>query len=193
MSTLPKGSITPEQYLEIERKAEHKSEYFAGEMFAMSGVRAGHDRIAWNIIGNLFPQIEARGCEGHTSDMRVRVSATGLYTYPDLSVVCGKSQFLDDQVDTLLNPTLIVEVLSRSTEAYDRGGKFRHYRSIPSLVQYLLVSSEQISVDLYTRQADGQWLLTATTSPEETVDLSSVGCKLTVAQIYRNVDLTPGS
>jgi Uma2 family endonuclease len=189
MSTLPKGSLTPEQYLEIERKAEYKSEYYAGEMFAMAGASFVHNKLVWNLIAGLGPQIRARGCTGCPSDMRVHVSATGLYTYPDVVVVCGEPQLVDKQLDTLSNPTLIVEVLSRTTEAYDRGLKFQHYRSIPSLAQYLLVSSERISVELYTRQPSGQWLLTAAAQPEDEVDLASVGCRLTVGEIYEGVVL----
>lgn len=190
MSTQPKGFLTPEQYLEIERKAEYKSEYYAGEMFAMSGARFGHNRLAWNIIVGIGPQIRSRGCAGCPSDMRVFVNATGLYTYPDVVVVCGEPKLQDAHGDTLLNPTLIVEVLSPSTEAYDRGLKFENYRSIPSLAQYLLVASERISVDLFTRQPSDEWLLTTAHQPEDTVDLASVGCKLTLADIYQNIVLT---
>ena len=118
--------------------------------------------------------------------MRVCVSKTGLYTYPDQVVFCGEPQVLDRQLDTPINPTLIIEVLSPTTEAYDRGRKFEHYRSIPPLAQYRLVSSEQVSVELYTRQAGTQWLLTAASQPDDTIELASIG-RLTVAQIYDGV------
>src|SRR6266404_1708800 len=154
MSSVPKTFLTPEQYLEIERKAEFKSEYFQGEMFAMAGAREAHNLIALNLAAALHPQLRARPCRAYISDMRVRVSATGLYTYPDILVVCGEPQFLDERRDTLLNPNLIVEVLSPSTEAYDRGRKFEHYRSVESLSEYLLVSSERIIAELFTRQPD---------------------------------------
>ncbi len=130
MSTQPKSFLTPEQYLEIDRQAERKSEYWQGEMFAMSGAAEPHNLILPNIIVQIHPQLRTRDCRTYSNDMRVRVSTTGLYTYPDMVVVCGAPQFLDARRDTLLNPTLIVEVLSPSTEAYDRGRKFEHYQSI---------------------------------------------------------------
>src|ERR1019366_2678061 len=159
MATQPKTFLTPEQYLEIERQAEFKSEYYDGEMFAMGGARRGHNLIVWNLAGELGQQLRKRPCEAYQHDMRVRVSATGLYAYPDTVIVCGEPQFLDATQDTLLNPTVIVEVLSPSTEAYDRGRKFELYRAIPSLTHYLLVSPERMSAELFTRQEEGRWLL----------------------------------
>jgi Uma2 family endonuclease len=120
--------------------------------------------------------------------MRVRVSPTGLFTYPDVIVVCGEPQFLDDQRDTLLNPTLIAEVLSPSTEAYERGQKFEHYRSLESLAEYLLVGSQRVSAELYTRQLDGRWLLTAANRLEDTLHLPATGCRLALADIYERVE-----
>ena len=131
MSTQPKTLLTEEQYLEIERAAETKSEFFQGEMFAMAGAGAAHNRLAWNLIVQLGPRLGSGPCQGFPSDMRVRVPSSGLYTYPDVVVVCGEPQFLDGRRDTLLNPNLIVEVLSPSTEAHDRGRKFEHYVSSP--------------------------------------------------------------
>ncbi len=129
VSTDPKTSLTPEQYLEIERKAEFKSEYFNGEMFAMAGAKEAHTLLAMNVGFALHPQLRGRPCRIYSNDMRVRVSSTGLYTYPDVIEVCGERHFLDDQRDTLLNPNLIVEVLSPTTEAYDRGRKFEYLQS----------------------------------------------------------------
>src|SRR5579864_7307375 len=190
MSTQPKTFLTPEQYLEIERKAEFKSEYYQGEMFAMAGARSDHNLIVGNLVAFLHPQLRPRPCLTYSSDQRVRVSATGLYTYPDVIVVCGEPQFVDEELDTLTNPTLIIEVLSPSTEAYDRGRKFEHYRSLPSLREYLLVASERIHLDLFKRQSDEEWLLTAAGRPEDTIELSSVACKLTLAEIYLKTTLT---
>jgi Uma2 family endonuclease len=190
MATQPKPRLTAEQYLEIERKAEYKSEYFNGEMFAMSGGTLAHSRIATNIGGALYSQLRGGPCAVQSSDLRVLVKPSGLYTYPDLSVVCGEPQLLDRSRDTLVNPTLIVEVLSPSTEAYDRGRKFEHYRSIDSLRQYLLVSSDRIRVDLFTRQADGRWLLASAGAVEERVALDSIDCSLLVADVYEKVDLS---
>ena len=189
MATHPKTFLTPEQYLEIERKAEFKSEYYQGEMFLMSGAREAHNLIVMNASGELRQQLRARPCRNYMNDMRVRVNATGLYTYPDVTAVCGEPQFLDETRDTLLNPNLIVEVLSPSTEAYDRGRKFEHYRSVESVTEYLLVSSERVSAELYTRQPDGRWLLTAATRMEDSLDLQSVGVHLALADLYEKVDL----
>ncbi len=190
MATHPKTFLTPEQYLEIERKAEFKSEYFQGEMFAdgWSEGRPQPDRLESG--AELRQQLRKRPCRAYVNDMRVRVSATGLYTYPDAVVVCGEPQFLDDQRDTLLNPSLIVEVLSPSTELYDRVRKFEHYRSVESVSEYLLVSSERVSAELYTRQADGRWLLTTVSRMEDSLDLQSVGAHLALADLYEKVDFT---
>ena len=137
MATQPKTHLTPEQYLEIERKAEFKSEYYQGEMFAMSGASYPHIGIVANAVASLHQQLRRGPCRPLSNDMRVRVTATGLYTYPDVVVVCGEPRFLDDTFDTLLNPTVIIEVLSESTEAYDRGQKFEQYRSLESLAEYV--------------------------------------------------------
>jgi Uma2 family endonuclease len=187
MSTEPKTFLTPEQYLEIERKAEYKSEYFEGEMFAMAGAREAHNLIVANVLFQIYGQVRSGPCRVYPSDMRVRVSATGL-TYPDIVVACEAPRFLDGERDTLLNPTLIVEVLSTSTEAYDRGRKFGHYRSIESLAEYLLVSSERIGAEMFTRQTDGGWLLTAAGDLKDTINLSATGCRLALADLYEKVE-----
>lgn len=189
MSTQAKTLLTPEQYLEIERRAEYKSEYFQGEMFAMSGATRPHNLAAFNIAGQLYNQLRGRPCEAYPSDMRVRITATELYTYPDVVVVCDKPQFLDGELDTLLNPFAVVEVLSPSTESYDRGLKFDHYRSIESLRQYLLVAFDRVHCDLFTRQDDGHWFLTAADGPEGSVEFA--GCRLKLADIYEKVALPP--
>ena len=191
MSTQPKTFLTPEQYLEIEREAKYKSEYYQGEMFAMAGAGWVHNRLVANLIAGFTVNLRPRPCQVCPSDMRVRVRATGLYTYPDVVVVCGEPQFLDERRDTLLNPSLLIEVLSPSTEAYDRGRKFEHYRSIESLVEYLLVASDHVHADLYTRQPDGRWLLTSAGRLEDSLDLQSVGCQLALADLYERIDL-PG-
>ena len=189
MATHPKTYLTPEQYLEIERKAEFKSEYFQGEMFAMGGAREGHNLIVLNLAAELRQQLRKRPCRAYVNDMRVRVTATGLYTYPDVAAVCGEPQFLDETRDTLLNPSLIVEVLSPSTEIYNRIRKFEHYRSLESVGEYLMLASERVSAELYTRQPDGRWLLTAVNRLEDSLDLQSVGVRLALADLYEKVDL----
>jgi Uma2 family endonuclease len=188
MSTLPKTLLTPEQYIEIERQAAYKSEYFQGEMFAMAGAGLAHNVLVANLVAGLHSQLRARPCRVLPSDMRVLVAATGLYTYPDVVVVCGDPQFTDQRFDTLINPNLIVEVLSPSTEAYDRGRKFEQYAAIASIQEYLLVATDRVHVDLYTRQADGRWLLTSANRLEDTLELESVNCRLSLAELYEKVD-----
>jgi Uma2 family endonuclease len=188
MSTVAKTLLTPEQYLEIERKAGFRSEYFHGEMFAMAGAADSHNLIVTNLTAEFRQQLRKRPCFTYSHDMRVRVSATGLYTYPDVLVVCGERQFLDDRRDNLLNPAVIVEVLSPSTEAYDRGRKFENYRSIESLREYLMVSSESIGADLYTRQPDGRWMLTAASRLEDVLEIESIDCRLALADVYEKVE-----
>jgi len=188
MSTQPKARLTPQEYLDIDRKAEYKSEYFDGEMFAMSGARRSHNLVAMNVGANLHGQLRGRPCEVYPSDMRVMVNSSGPYTYPDVTVVCGSPQFLDAATDTLLNPVVLVEVLSPSTEAYDRGRKFEHFRTIASLRQYLLVASDRVQVDLFTRQESDQWLLTSASAPGSEIELASIECRLPVAEIYEKVE-----
>jgi Uma2 family endonuclease len=187
MSTQPKTLLSPEEYLAIERKAEYKSEYYDGVMYAMAGVQRAHNRIAWNLYNELGSCFRSRPCEGFTSDMRVR-SVAHHYTYPDASALCGEPMFLDGAVDTLLNPSLIVEVLSPSTEAYDRGRKFELYQSISSLREYLLLAADRVHADLYTRQGSGLWLRSSGGAPEDVVTLESVGCKLKLADLYDKVE-----
>ena len=188
---MPKTLLTPEQYLAIEREAEYKSEYFQGEMLAMALSDWVHNQLVVNLVAGFHNQFRSRPCDVYPSQMRVLVRATGLYTYPDVVVVCGERQFVDERRDILLNPSLLVEVLSPSTEAYDRGRKFQQYRSIESLVEYLLVASDRVRADLYTRQPDGRWLLTSADRLEDSLDLQSAGFRLALAELYEKVDL-PG-
>lgn len=186
ISTQPDRFLTPEEYLAIERAAETKSEYFAGEMFALAGASRRHNRIVANLIVELGTRLEGGPCEVYPSDMRVKVSETGLYTYPDVLVVCGEPELEDD--DILLNPRLILEVLSPSTEAYDRGRMFEHYRRIPSLAEYLLVAQDTHRIEQYTRQDRERWLLTEVRGPDGVVRCESISCELPYARVYRNVD-----
>jgi Uma2 family endonuclease len=187
VSTQPTTFLTPEQYLEIERKAEYKSEYLNGEMFAMAGAGEQHNRITVNLLIELGSQFRGGKCRSYGSDMRVHVPASGLYTYPDISVVCGPPKLADQQLDNLLNPILIVEVLSPSTEAYDRGRKFEYYRSIETLNEYLLVAQERPHVELYTKE-DGRWLLSEARGLEQNIELKSVGCRVPLSAIYELVE-----
>src|SRR5215510_7896482 len=183
MSLQPKAHLTPEEYLAIERKAEYKSEYLNGEMFAMSGASERHVSIVANIMYLLVGQLRGRPCTVYSTDLRVRVSPTGLYTYPDVVVVCGQPQFADDQRDTLLNPTLIVEVLSESTKDYDRREKFEHYRSLASLNENVLIARDKHHVEHFVRQSDNRWLLSETNRLEDTIHLPFIDCDLALAEI----------
>jgi Uma2 family endonuclease len=190
MSAAPKPYITPEQYLELERQAEAKSEYFAGEIFAMAGGSPEHNLISGNVLGDLWSQLRDRPCTVYPSDMKVRATEE-LYVYPDVTVVCGEAQFAGEENEVLLNPTLIVEVLSPTTEAWDRGGKFEQYRRRESLQEYLLVAQDRPHVERFARQAEGQWLLTEVNGLEARLVLPSIGCELALSEVYRKVTL-PG-
>ena len=189
MSSQIKVYYTPDEYLALERKAEYKSEYFNGEIFAMTGASRRHNLVAVNVLAALHPQLRKRACEIYPSDMRVKVSPTGLYTYPDVVIVCGEPTFDDEQRDTLLNPTVLVEVLSKSTASYDRGEKFEHYRKIKSLAEYLVVAQDKYHVEHYTKQPDDRWLLSETDDPQKTIHLSSIECDLALADIYDKVEI----
>jgi Uma2 family endonuclease len=186
---MPKTYITPEEYLAAEREAEYKSEYFEGEVFAMTGASRKHNLVSGNIFASLHTQLKKRPCEAYQSDMRVKVSPTGLYTYPDVVVICGEPAFDDEQKDSLLNPTVLVEVLSKSTASYDRGEKFEHYRRLESLAEYLAVAQNKYHVEHYIRQPDNQWLLSETEEVKDTVSLPSVKCQLALADIYDKVEI----
>ena len=190
MSAAPKPYITPEQYLALERQAETKSEYFAGEIFAMAGASREHNRISGNAFGELWSQLRDRPCATYNSDMKVRTTEDH-YAYPDVTVVCGEAQFGGEEREVLLNPTLIVEVLSPSTEAWDRGGKFEQYRQRESLQEYVLIAQDRPHVERYARQEDGQWLLTEVNGLEAVLALPSIGGELALAEVYRKVTL-PG-
>jgi Uma2 family endonuclease len=192
MPAQPKAYLTPEQYLTLERTAAYKSEYLRGEVFAMAGASPTHVLIVSNIVASLHGQLRRRPCNVYSSDLRVQVQASGLYTYPDVIVVCGPLQFDDDHQDTLLNPTLIVEVLSESTQDYDRGGKFAQYRKIPSFVEYVLVAQDECHVEHFVKQADGRWLLSETSRLEDTLTLPSIECTLSLSDIYEKVQFPTG-
>ena len=179
--------LTPEEYLALERKADIKSEYLDGEMFAMSGASRWHNLITTNLSRDLSTQLKARPCEVYSSDQRGHIPVTGLYTYPDVVVVCGEPRFEDDQLDTLLNPRVLIEVLSPTTESYDRGKKFEHYQSIDSLAECLLVDQTRPRVEHYLRQDGNQWLLTVFEGLDSTVSLPSLHCELALAEIYDKV------
>jgi Uma2 family endonuclease len=188
MATVSKRLLTPQEYLEIERRAETKSEFYAGEMFAMSGASWEHTLIKDNIARRAGNQLNGGPCKALTSDLRVRIP-TGLYTYPDVVIVCDEPKFEDAMFDTLLNPRCLVEVLSESTEGYDRGTKFSHYRQIPSLKEFILVSQEHALVERFVRQADESWLLTEFKGLDQTFAYATIPVKIPLAEIYAGVTL----
>ena len=180
--------ITPQEYLALERKAAYKSEYLDGHIIAMSGASFKHSLIISNISGELHLQFKRRGCSVHTNDMRVRPNPRDSYFYPDVVVVCGEPQFEDEAFDTLLNPIVIVEVLSPSTAAYDRGEKFARYKQLDSLQEYLLVSQDNVHVE-YHRRRGAQWILSHYRTLEEVLPLPSIGCEVPLRDIYARVIL----
>jgi Uma2 family endonuclease len=178
--------MTEQEYLAYERAAVEKHEYVDGEIFAMSGGTMEHSAVAANIIRELGTALFGRGCRVLTSDMRIKIHEDGRYVYPDGSVVCGRPEFTDETRDTLLNPRIIIEVLSDSSEAYDRGDKFASYRSIPSFDDYLIASQKEPRLELFTRQADGSWSLRIH-GPGDRVTLSSAGVTIEVDRVYADV------
>lgn len=187
MSTVPKQLITPEEYLRRERAAEFRSEYFRGEMFAMAGASANHNLIVGNCVQTLGLQLKKKPCRVFPSDLRLRIEATGLYTYPDLSVVCGDLHLDGNGGDVLLNPVVLAEVLSDSTEAYDRGKKFEHYRTIPSLQHYLLIAQDRYSIDCFSKKSDGSWSLTSCQTLDQSLELDAIDCRLAASEVYDKV------
>jgi Uma2 family endonuclease len=188
MTTLPLPYITPEQYLAIERRAEKKSEYYGCEMFAMSGASEPHNILTVNVSSELRTQLRGRPCRSYASDMRIKVSAAGLYTYPDVIAVCGERTFDDAQHDTLTNPTVIVEVLSPSTELYDRGKKFEMNSRLENLSDYILISQDKPRVEHFARQGDRNWLLSVADDLGAVLTIASLDCAIALSDIYENLD-----
>jgi len=190
MSSAPTRYITPEEYLEQERKAETRSEYFQGEVFAIAGASRRHGRIVSNLVAELSRQLNNRDCNVYSNDLRLAVSQAGLYAYPDVMVVCGEEQVADRHDDMLLNPTLLIEVLSKSTKNYDRGQKFESYRKLASLREYLTVAQDKIQVEQWMRQPDDRWMLKEYFESDARIALLSTGVELQLSDIYRKIDFT---
>lgn len=193
MSSVLKPLLTPQEYLARERKADYKSEFFRGETFAMAGASREHTSIKDDVARHTGNQLENGPCRVWTSDMRVKIDATGLYTYPDIIIVCDQPEFEDGEFDTLLNPRVLIEVLSDSTEAYDRGAKFKHYRQIPSLQEYVLISQKEPLVERLVRQPNGDWLLTEFGDQTQPFVFASIPVQLAFADIYRGVEFSAKS
>jgi Uma2 family endonuclease len=184
-----KKKLSESEYLAIERAAEFKSEFYDGEMFAMAGAGLRHNRIRDNLVYKISQNLEGSQCFTYSADQRVKVERTDLYTYPDVLIVCGRPEVDPDQKDTLFNPLVIIEVLSKSTESYDRGKKFLNYRRLPSLKEYVLVSQEQKLIERYVRQPDDDWFLTTFDDPKSEFALTNVPVRIPMADIYRGVEL----
>ena len=188
MSALPKRFFTPEEYLTLEVQAPYKSQYVAGEIFAIAGAEHWHIEIADNLTKALGRRLDDRPCRTYSSDMRVQAAEGELYTYPDLSALCGEPRFNHAiRPGSLLNPQVIFEILSPATEAFDRGDKFARYRKLPSLSDYVLVASEFMRVEHFVRQANGSWTMTEYSLPTDEVPLQPLDCTLPLAEIYYRV------
>jgi len=192
MATAASAHISPEEYLERERKAEFKSEYFRGEVVAMAGGTYEHSLIIANLIGELHAALRRGNCRLSSTDVRLAIASSNLYTYPDVMVVCGDPVFAGNRRDTVCNPVLVIEVLSESTEAYDRGEKFQSYRSISSLMEYVMVAQDRTHLEQYTRQPDGRWLLTDHNDSASRIRFEAVGVDLQLSNVYEKVDFQSG-
>ena len=189
MSAQALQQLTPQEYLELERRSETKHEFVNGEMFDMAGASRSHNLIVTNIVGELRLQLKGRRCEVYPNDMRVHIPDTGMYTYPDAVVACGTPRLTDDKRDTLLNPTALFEVLSPSTEAYDRGAKAAHYRRIASLRHYVFIAQDAPHIECYTRQDESRfWYLTEADGLEAEIALTEIACVLKLAEVYDKVE-----
>ena len=179
--------ISQEEYLAEERLALEKHEYFQGEIFAMSGTTIEHTVIAVNCITELRNKLKGKNCRPYESNLRIYIPPNSLYTYPDISIICGGVDTTDDKFDTATNPTVIFEILSKSTRDYDKGGKFTLYRDIETLKEYILIDSEKIGVEKFTRNADNTWLLTEFKTIESSFEIPTIGVKLSLSDIYEDV------
>lgn len=185
--------VTVEEYLTLEREADSKSEYLHGVIYAMAGSSPEHSAITANVTIALGNQLRGGGCRVFSSDLKVATAPTGLFAYPDLTMVCGEPRFHDEHRDVLVNPTLIVEVLSPSTEAYDRGRKFSQYQRISSLNGYLLIAQDEAHVDYYARQESEKWLLTTAEGLDASLTLNVLNCTLHLSEVYDRVRFAPRS
>jgi len=183
--------MTPEEYLEFEKTSEFRHEYFDGEIFAMTGAKRNHNLIGFNIAGELRGQIKGTPCRGFLSDQRVKIQGIDKYVYPDLTFACGDIEFLEYELDSLVNPVVIVEILSDSTELYDRVLKFEHYQLIDSLQEYILVSQHRPRVEKYERnREDNTWILSSYTKMDHVIKINSINCELLLSDVYFEIEFT---
>jgi Uma2 family endonuclease len=183
-------SITEEEYIQRERASTSKHEYYRGHIYAMAGASEEHNLIAMNIAAILRARVRGTTCRAYPSDMRLKVLQTGLNTYPDFTVVCGPPQFTNpEKRDTLTNPSLIIEILSPSTESYDRGEKFQHYRTIDSLQEYLLVAQNKHRIERFVRNDSNEWVLSDIAGIEASLSLHTLQTQIPLAEIYEQVPI----
>jgi Uma2 family endonuclease len=185
-TTSKKVFIKPEEYLVRERLAEFKSEYYDGQIYSMAGTSYRHTVILMNLSGELYTRLKGGPCRPSSTDLRLSIENGKAYTYPDIMVICGGPQFADQNFDTVLNPALIIEILSPSTESWDRGGKFERYRAIESLQEYVMVWQDRRLVERHARRA-GEWIATRWDGEEDVLSLESIGCNVPLFDVYRDV------
>ncbi len=180
--------ISPETYLEQERAATEKHEYYKGEIFAMSGASLKHNKIFINLVADIKTKLKGKKCQPFGNDLRIHIPKNTLYTYPDISIICGDPELTDDHFDTAINPAVIIELLSKSTRNYDKGEKFTLYRDIESLQQYILVDTEKIYVEKHIRHADNSWQLTDYRQLANSFTIDTVQLTLSLLDVYDSVD-----
>lgn len=189
MSAVPKPrKLTVEEYFALDEAAERKSEFYDGEMFLMAGASREHNILSRNLTGELFARLKGSPCQVFVSDLRVKVTHTGLYTYPDLLIVCGTPEYAAENRNTLTNPKIVIEVLSDSTERYDRTTKFRHYKQLPSVQEYVLVSQDEPLIERFHRQDDGTWAQAEFVGLEAELALVTVPVRIPLAEVYEGVE-----
>jgi Uma2 family endonuclease len=189
MSAVPKRNLTEAQYLAMERTAETKHEFFDGEIFAMAGANRQHNEIAENLAAQIHMRLDEGPCRTYGSDMRVKVKPTGLYTYPDRVIVCDEPEFEKiEGMDTLLNPLVVFEIMSDTTEEWDRTLKFQHYQRVTTVREYVVISQKRVQVDHYIRQPTGHWDHITTFDVNDELALANVALRIPIAKLYRRVE-----
>lgn len=181
--------VSPEKYLEIERVSQEKHEYYNGEIFAMSGASKEHNIIAKNINTLVLPFLKGKSCDMFGSDLRVHIPKNSLFTYPDFTIICGKWETTDNEKDTVTNPSVLVEILSKSTKDYDRGTKFNLYRNIKTLKEYILIDSTKVSVEIFLKQENQKWILSEFKNLSDSFIISTIGLSLMLKDLYEDVDI----
>jgi Uma2 family endonuclease len=185
------GVVARDEYLEMERRARYKSEYYSGEIFAMTGGSPSHSMICFNLNGEMREAIRNRECFGFESNMKLEIAEANAFVYPDLMVVCGETVLAEGTGDAITNPLLVAEVLSASTESFDRGRKFEYYRMVPSLQEYLLISQEEPKIESYYKEEENRWIYTTAKGLDQALPIQSLGFSLSLKEVYRKVNLTP--